>query len=297
MISIAERTTRVGVADISWVESGSGDPPFVLVHGLGSSTVKWLEVLPLLGAHRRAIALDLPGFGRSSAVPGRYSPAWFAGAIRAFMDAIGVASAIPVGNSLGGLAVAYLAGAWPERCEGLVLVSPALPNEGPQPSARIVAGMAALSLPLVGPALLRSHLRRPAEEVTREALARNVADPSRVSPRTVALLEEEARARAGDPDRQRATLAATRRLVWALTGMREATWRALRAVRVPTMFLWGSRDAMVPLEVGERAVREVPGAHLVVLDGLGHNPQIEDPEAFAAAVTSFARALAARAPA
>lgn len=82
---ISEHGTIVRGTKIHWLEAGSGDEPFLLIHGFGSSIAKfkWLDALPLLGAERRAIALDLPGFGASDAPTGPYSPAWLAGVVRA----------------------------------------------------------------------------------------------------------------------------------------------------------------------------------------------------------------------
>src|SRR3989442_1632787 len=135
---IAEHETSISGTRIHWLESGSADPPFLLIHGWGSSTAKWLDVLPVLGEQHRAIALDMPGFGQSDAPPGPYTASWLAGGILAFLDEIGVDQAIWVGNSLGGLVAIYGAAARPERVSGLVAVSPALPSDARPPSLQIV---------------------------------------------------------------------------------------------------------------------------------------------------------------
>jgi pimeloyl-ACP methyl ester carboxylesterase len=51
----------------------------------------------------------------------------------------------------------------------------------------------------------------------------------------------------------------------------------IRSLRQPTLVLWGSRDRLIPLRSGERFAQDIPGARLVVLEGLGHVPQQEDP--------------------
>ncbi|MFA5891939.1 MAG: alpha/beta fold hydrolase [Actinomycetota bacterium] len=282
----------IGGARIHWVEDGVGDVPFVLLHGWGSSIVKWADVIPMLATHRRTIALDLPGFGTSGIPGGSYSPGWLAGSVRAFMDAIGVDRAIVVGNSLGGLVATYLASAWPERCAGLVLAAPAFPAVGPPPSGRALAAVVAPAIPGIGDVLYRAHMRRRAPEVlVAESLARNCADPSRVRASTVRALEEEVRARKERPEHVRPLLRASRRMMWALSARRERTWAIARALRTPTLVLWGRQDALLSVDIGYRAVEEIPGAQLVVLDDCGHNPQIERPEEFSAAVLTFARSL------
>ena len=292
---IRAHDTQVGRTKIHWLEAGSGDPPFLLIHGFGSSTAKWLDALPLLGADRRTIALDLPGFGVSDAPRGPYSPAWLAGAVRAFCDEIGVDRAIWTGNSLGGLVAIHGAAAWPDRVAGLIGVDAALPVEGGRPNARILTSFIAPALPGIGELIYRQYVRRPAEVLVDESLERNFVRPERISDTTRRALVEDARGRRGRPDHARAVVRANRRMMWALSARRETTWAVLRSVRVPTLFIWGAADRLVPVEAGERAVKELPGSELIVIDDCGHNPQMECPEEFAAFAIAFGHRLAARA--
>jgi pimeloyl-ACP methyl ester carboxylesterase len=292
---ITHHETQVGSARIHWVEAGEGtEAPFLLVHGWGSSVLKWMDAIPLLAGHRRTIAIDLPGFGESSTPRGSYSPAWLAGSIQAFMNAIDVERAIVVGNSLGGLIAIHFAAAWPQRVEALIGVAPALPNDGPQPPMRNMAAVLAPTVPVLGEALFGRHVRRDPEAIVRESLVRNCVDPQRVSATTRAALVEEARARASRPEQVKSVTLANRRMMWALSGGREATWRIARLIKAPTLFLWGEGDRMVPAHIGDRAVREVPGAQLIVLKDTGHNPQMETPQEFASATIAFSRAVAAK---
>lgn len=293
---ITHHEARIGHdTRVHYVEAGHSDePPFLLVHGWGSSVIKWFDAMPLLAAARRTIALDLPGFGESSVPRGSYSPGWLAGSVRAFMDAIGIERAILVGNSLGGLISIHAATAWPERIEALVAVAPALPNDGPQPPIRNVAAMVAPTVPVLGEVLFSRYMRRDPEAIVQESLERNCVNPDRVSLSMREALVVEALARRTRSDQVKSVTLANRRMMWALSGGREMTWRIVRGLGVPTMFLWGDGDRLVPPHIGQRAVAEVPGAHLVVLENTGHNPQMETPEDFAAATIAFARAVAAR---
>lgn len=292
-----ERETVVHGTKIHWVEEGSGsEPPFLLIHGWGSSTAKWIDAIPLLAADRRAIALDLPGFGTSGAPSGPYSAAWLAGAVRAFCDAIGVERAIWTGNSLGGLVAIHGAAAWPDRVDRLIAIDPALPNEASsRPDAKTLASFVAPALPLLGELLYRRYVRRSPEELVREGLERNCARPERISEKTKLALVEDARRRVGRPDHARAVVRANRAMMWALSGRREKTWRTLGSVTVPTLFVWGSHDRLVPASIGERALEKLAGSELVVIDDCGHNPQMECPEEFSTIAIGFARKAPARA--
>jgi len=291
---ITERDTRVGGISFGWAEAGEGDPPFVLIHGMGWSSGQWYEAMTHLGAERRAIAVDLPGFGRCDPVQRACTPGWLAGGVRAFLDAIGVERAILVGNSLGGLVASWFAAAWPERTAGLVLAAPALPSVGPSASRRTALAYAASMVPGVGLLMSRRFWDRDPSIVVAERLRNNFVDPGRATAEAIARYEADAAFRARSIPHLRAALSAQRRLVWAVSAGRERTWRVVRSIRVPTMVLWGAQDRILSPAIAERTAAEIAGAHLVMLDDVGHNPQAEKPEEFARAVLAFTRSLEMR---
>lgn len=286
----ASRTTDVHGVRVHYYDEGAGDPPYVLIHGWGSSVLKWRDAVPRLMQDRRTIAIDIPGFGRSECPDGSYSPGWMAGAVRATLDEIGVKRAILVGNSLGGLVAIYAAAAWPDRVAGLVLAAPALPNEQKVEDPVMFFKFLAPGLPVVGEFAYAKYLAaRTPEDLVAEGLQRNCADPTRVSRATLDMLVEEAAGRVGRNDHIRAVVRANRHMMWALTARRERTWRILRSIEAPTMFLWGDSDKLLPTHIGERAVGELSGSQLVMLPDCGHNPQMELPDEFSAATITFAR--------
>jgi pimeloyl-ACP methyl ester carboxylesterase len=66
-------------------------------------------------------------------------------------------------------------------------------------------------------------------------------------------------------------------------------WRPILArTDVPIHVVWGDRDPIAVLEIGER-LAEMSGGPLTVLEGVGHYPQMEAPEAWARAITRQAR--------
>lgn len=291
-MTLESRFGPAGGVQLHYIEAGSssGEPPIVLLHGLGSTVTKWRDALPMIGSRRRAIAVDLPGFGKSDAPRGHYSFGFLAGGIKAFLDSLGVTRCVLVGNSLGGVTAMWLASAWPERVAGLVLVDPALPlPPGARPDAKTIARMAVASLPGVGEALYAGFMKmRSTDWQVADGLRRNVADPTRVSAETLRLMREEAEHRRRDPRLRAPLLSAQRNLLWMLSARRADVERVASSLRVPTLLVWGSEDLLVPLVVGEHWVGKIPGAELVVLEGAGHNPQIEVPDRFAEIVLAFA---------
>jgi pimeloyl-ACP methyl ester carboxylesterase len=279
---------------LRYIEAGSAGPPIVLLHGLGSTVTKWRDTMPIIAARRRVIAVDLPGFGRSAAPRGRYTFGFLAGGITAFLDALKIERCVLVGNSLGGDTAMWLAAAHPDRVTGLVLVDPALPlPAGARPHPATTARMAVSSIPGVGELLYSAFVwMTPADKALEEGLRRNVADPSRVAPETARLLLEEAEERRRRPALRRPVMSAQRNLMWMLSAKRAEVERVARSLAIPTLLVWGSEDKLVPLATGEEWVAKIPGAELVVMEGAGHNPQVEMPDRFAEIVLAFADRLA-----
>jgi pimeloyl-ACP methyl ester carboxylesterase len=85
------------------VREGSGEP-LVLIHGLGGSKSVWNPVIDRLAAEREVLALDMPGFGATPALPDGVepNPANLAVAIQQHCAALGIDRPHVAGNSLGG---------------------------------------------------------------------------------------------------------------------------------------------------------------------------------------------------
>lgn len=287
---ITEHDVRVGGVTLHYGQIGNPEPPIVLLHGLGWDHTVWREAMTRLSVSRRVIALDLPGHGRSDAPRATYSPAWLAGGVRAFLEQIGVARAVLVGNSMGGLVAAQLAAAQPDMIDALVLVAPALPNDHPPPDKRRSMQFVAGTLPFVGPILAGRFFGRDPDVVVAERLANNLVDPRRATEQVVAGMRQDAARRGRSPELLAAGVAASRGILWSMTGRRESTWAMLRSIAVPTAFIWGEQDRTVPLVISERALGSVRGSHLITLDDCGHTPQAEKPDAFCQSLMSFVRA-------
>src|SRR6059036_4163764 len=105
---------------LHYVVEGRG-PAVILVHGLGGFAESWRHNIRPLAGRATVYALDLPGFGDSAKPRTRYRLAYFAGALRSFMDGLGLAQASLVGHSLGGAVSVTYALTHPSRVERLAL--------------------------------------------------------------------------------------------------------------------------------------------------------------------------------
>jgi pimeloyl-ACP methyl ester carboxylesterase len=100
--------------------------PVVLLHGIGSGAASWVRQLDVLGAKRRVLAWDAPGYGVSTRVANESPVASdYANALRAWLDALNITRCVLVGHSLGAIVAGSFAASAPERVAGLLLISPA----------------------------------------------------------------------------------------------------------------------------------------------------------------------------
>jgi pimeloyl-ACP methyl ester carboxylesterase len=271
----AVQTTRVN-GDVELAYETFGDPagvPVVLIHGLATQMLGWPDafcealtergffVIRIdnrdvgLSTHQHdAPPVSLPGLmaGDFSSAPYRLSD--MADDVLGLLDALGLDSAHLVGASMGGTIAQTAAIEHPERVRSLtsIMSTTGDPTVG-QPSQEAMAAL------LAPPATDRD------EAIARTITAYKVVgspgfpfDEEGLSDRTGRAFD-----RAHDPAGVLRQLAA----VWA-SGDRTA---GLREVRAPTLVLHGRADILAHLSGGEATAAAVPGAELMVFDGMGHD--------------------------
>ena len=104
-----------------YLDAGSG-PLVILMHSNGNSVYEYEDMLPLLSANHRVIAVDYPGHGDSDQLRHHYSVGDYADFIIAFMDALHVSRASVLGSSIGGAVAIDLGVRYSERIEKLFVV-------------------------------------------------------------------------------------------------------------------------------------------------------------------------------
>ncbi|MDR5857748.1 alpha/beta hydrolase [Caballeronia sp. LZ062] len=117
------------VSGIAYREAGSthaASLTIVLLHGIGSGAASWVQQLDALGATRRVLAWDAPGYGDSTPVaPASPHAVDYADALRGWLDALDIERCVLVGHSLGAIIAGSFAAMHEERVAGLLLLSPA----------------------------------------------------------------------------------------------------------------------------------------------------------------------------
>jgi pimeloyl-ACP methyl ester carboxylesterase len=278
--------------------AGSSGPPIVFVHGLGGSHLNWCQVGPQLAAGRRALALDLHGFGLTPGTRRTSTVRANARLLDRFVREICGAPVILVGNSMGGMISVLQAAAAPDTVAGLVLIDPALPlpRQVPDP---VVAGQFLLyALPGVGELFVRTMLaRRTPELAVRQLIELCFADPSRSDPAMVAASVDLARYRMGDRTQARAyaqSLLAASRSLLRVNGRPGRYWGMMASIRVPVLLIGGESDRLVSLAAMRAAAARNPGWEAVFLPGVGHTPQLEVPDAVIGTISGWLGTLEER---
>jgi pimeloyl-ACP methyl ester carboxylesterase len=114
---------------LSYREAASANSealPLVLLHGIGSGAASWVQQFDGLGASRRVLAWDAPGYGASSPVDAESPVAThYATVLKDWLDALGIERCVLVGHSLGAIIAGAFAAAHSQRVVGLLLLSPA----------------------------------------------------------------------------------------------------------------------------------------------------------------------------
>jgi pimeloyl-ACP methyl ester carboxylesterase len=277
-----EHQLTLGGFDTRALELEGEGPPLLLLHGWADSADTWRLLLAMLGREdRRAVALDMPGFG-TAAPPDDDEP--LLDQLDAFCDAAleyaaPDGGAVVVGNSLGGCVALRAAERGQLGLAGVVPVAPAgldmarwfvLVERDP-----VVRWLLASPVPLPGPVV-----RAAVAEVYRRLAFRRPGsiDPGVVSNFASHLSSKETAAR---------SLALGRRL---LPELRDCFHHD--RVSCPVLLVWGRQDLLVFQTGAERVLQSVPESSLEVIDDCGHCPQLECPERLHELIIHFPARLA-----
>jgi 4,5:9,10-diseco-3-hydroxy-5,9,17-trioxoandrosta-1(10),2-diene-4-oate hydrolase len=272
---IKEQTIEVEGHNARYLTAGDG-PPLVLLHGVGTSSGEWSWVLPDLARNNRVYAVDLPGYDGSYEPPD-YAPAYTASFVNSFLDAVGVESAVVVGNSFGGLAALHLALSEPPRVSALVLADSAGLGRAVNPA------LAAVALPGggdVAKVLAKTRLAAGQRAFSRALLM--FARPWQIPPKWLKDQYQLAQV----PNFMEATLESLRSAV-NVAGQREVFLDQLPRLQMPTLLLWGIEDRVIPYRHATAAVTHLEKGSLELIPNCGHLPHVEQPKRFASILDDF----------
>ena len=267
-----------------------GDGPLVLLlHGFPEFWWTWRHQLTALSAAGfRAVAADLRGYGASDKPPRGYDLITAAADAAGLIRSLGEANAVVVGHDWGGLVAWTLASYFPKAARRLAVVSMAHPL---QLRATVLGGPLGLS-PRTGYPLGFQVPMLPERQLVRDGAARvgeylsAWSSPGWPDPETERVYRRAMRI----PPVAHTALEYHRwfvRSTFRTDGLQYA--RHMRApVQAPTLHLHGAADPCLPAALARGAGRYVEAPYRwKVLDGLGHYPHEERPEAFNAELVGW----------
>lgn len=259
---------RLRHLDVGPLEGEADGPPLLIIPGHTARIEGFEDLVPLLAARRRVLVLDLPGSGESDKPVRRYDLAFYEDTLVAYLDALGIERAVPVGGSLGGNLVLRLGHRFPERFARLVLWAP---GSAWKPK-RALAG-------ITDALLARTPLGRLLFWPTVRIQSRFWYEPS-------------------FPLRQRhldETFAYYRRVMgpgflamyWGMAAdqLRRSLFDLAPDIAQPTVLVWGDQDHGAGMGDGVAHLHELlPDSRLVVLPGRRHSLEAECPVELAEAI-------------
>jgi pimeloyl-ACP methyl ester carboxylesterase len=261
---------------VGYRRGGTGEP-ILLIHGLAGSSRTWDAVMPTLIDHHDVIAPDLLGHGESAKPIGDYSLGAFASGLRDLLSVLAIPSLTIVGHSFGGGVAMQLAYQHPHLVDRLVLVgSGGLGREVSWLLRLLTLPGAEYLMPIGFPRPLVAG----ANDVGRQLGKRDISWPK---------LAEFWRAYASlsGAENRTAFVRTMRGVIEPGGQVVDASDRLYLAAAVPSMIVWGDRDAIIPVDHAYTAHDAIEHNRLEILEGVGHFPHVEAPDTFCTTLLDF----------
>lgn len=249
-------------------------PPVLLVHGFGTSSQLWRDVVRDLAREQHVVAPDLLGCGCSErSNTASYRLADQASLLLELLDSQDDGRVVVCGHGLGGAVAVHMFALAPERVSSLVLVDAVV-----HPQLWPVPGALAVLAPGTGTAaaLLR-HSPWAAERFIAGAIG------AKGAPGTEPFVREAA-AVLREPGAARALVRFARSVD---LGETERAWELVRSFAPPTLLMWGADDRLAPAAYGRRLGAELASAQCVPVPDAGHLLPWQRPERVAEEVAAF----------
>ena len=263
----------------------SAAPVIVLIHGLGDEADSWRHLIPLLNSRGyRVLALDLPGFGRSTA-PGEVNLKNHAAALIQLLEAVvhpsetGAKTVFLAGNSMGALVAETAALEKPGLAKALILIGGSIPGGPKNPGPFVLAKL------LFSRKWYRAYQKNPKDAC--DSLRPYYADFDSLSQKDKEFLQQRVMARVESRTQERAFFQAQSNLIKTYLTAPSRFARGIRNYKGKILLLWGENDRIIPIS-SARTFKALRGdIELEVITGAGHLPQQEKPGETALLMADF----------
>jgi pimeloyl-ACP methyl ester carboxylesterase len=252
---------------LAYVDEGESEEVLIMIHGLGSNLQAWQKNIDGLKGQYRCIAIDLPGYGKSSKGMHAYDMAFFAETVYQFIQQLKLDKVSLIGHSMGGQIAIHTLLAHPQAATELLLLAPAgfetfTDKEG------------AFLTSVVTPEIIRA--------TTEEQINNNFHLNFYEFP-------EDAQFMIDDRKKMRATEEYDHfchMIPRCVKGMLEQpVFSRLSELQLPVLVIYGENDALIPnkylhpslstREVAQSGVEQLPKGSLIMVAEAGHFVQWE----------------------
>lgn len=267
---------------IAYTDEGKGDNTIILIHGLGSYLRAWEKNIGELSKNNRVIAIDLPGYGKSSKEPHTGMMTFYAGIVNELVKELKLNKVVIGGHSMGGQIgmTTYLK--YPQIVKGLVLAAPAgfeRFTKGQKQWFRDVMTVDGVRL------------------TTPEGIQNNLASNFyRVPKDADFMVSERMEMRSADD-----FIPYCYAVVQSVHGMVDnPVIDYLQDIKVPTLIFFGENDNLIPnrylnpgrtVEIAKYGASKINNSKLVMIPKTGHFLMFEKPEVFNKETIDFIKSL------
>lgn len=244
----------------------SSSEAIVMLHGAAADKTSWTRFAKSLGSTSLLVIPDLPGHGKSVAdIDLCYSISSQAVRLKELLTTLGIKRVHLIGNSMGGTIAAHLAATSPDLVASLVLIS--------------AAGFEA------SPSWLRQHVAQtgsnPMFELSDASGYSDMMRIGMVAPPYIPGIILSALARVFVSRN-----AINRKIVDDFMPDLDQT-ENLSKIAAPTLIIWGAADKVEHVDNAVFLHQRLANSRMIVMDGIGHVPMVEDPKQVAAACKAF----------
>ncbi|MBA6154493.1 alpha/beta fold hydrolase [Gelidibacter maritimus] len=272
-------TTTLDDLEISYIKEGDAPKTLLFVHGLSSNADAWSKNIAVLKADYTCIALDLPGYGKSSIPDADYTPSYFAEILLQFTEKLELDNIILIGHSMGGQASVKFANAHPEIIDKLILVAPAGLEQFSEANAAMMKSF-------MTPASVQS--------TTDDQIENNYALNFYQQPEEVSKMISD-RKNIKEASNFEAHCKAIVKSVYGM--LNDPVHGELTSIAQPTLVIFGDKDMLIPNRyfnptlttevVGQIALEHIQQATLKMIPEAGHFVQFEKPAEVNALIQHF----------
>ncbi|MDP2722283.1 MAG: alpha/beta hydrolase [Bacteroidales bacterium] len=263
---------------LAYTENGNGKETIIFIHGLGSYIPAWNKIIPELSKKYRCIAIDLPGYGKSSKDPHSGLMSYYADVVNEFADTLGLEKFTLAGHSMGGQIAIVYGLSWPEQINNLILFAPA-GFEG------FTAGQKRWLEDVMTPVLVKTS--------NYETIETNLAFNFYNMPKDAEFMITDRLAMRYADDFDNYCYAVSQ----SVAGMvNEPVLDKLKNLQPRTLIFFGENDNLIPnrylnpgatIKIAEKGHELIPNSKLVMIPKCGHFLMFEKPEAVIPEIIQF----------